>query len=82
MIAADLFVEVDPRHSESADWRDALTNALAVLPDEQSEVVVLKIYGEFTFQEITVITAAPQGTVAARYRRGIAELNEILGHLE
>lgn len=82
LIAADLFVEVDPRHSESADWRDALTNALAVLPDEQSEVVVLKIYGEFTFQEIAVITATPQGTVATRYRRGIGKLNEILGHLE
>ena len=57
MIAADLFVQVAPSHAKSADWRDALANALTALPDEQSEVVVLKIYGEFTFQDIAAITA-------------------------
>lgn len=82
LIAADLFVEVAPSHAKSANWRDALANALAALPDEQSEVVVLKIYGEFTFQDIAAITATPQGTVATRYRRGIGKLKEILGDLE
>ena len=74
LIAADLFVEVDPNHSKSEDWRDTFTNALAVLPDEQREVVVLKIYSGFTFQEIAVITATPQGTVATRFRRGIGQI--------
>ncbi len=81
-IAADLFVEVDPLDSKSADWRDTLTNALSVLPDEQWEVVVLKIYSGFTFQEIAAITATPQGTVATRYRRGIGKLKEILEDLK
>ena len=71
LIAADLFVEVAPSQSKSTDWRDALTMAMVVLPDEQSEVVMLKIYSEFTFQEIAVITSTPQGTVETRYRLGI-----------
>ena len=82
LIAADWFVEVAPSESESTDWRDAMTNAFTVLPDEQSEVVVLKIYGGFTFLEIAAITATPQGTVATRYRRGIEKMKEILGDLE
>ena len=82
LVAADLFVEVAPSQSKSTDWQDALTMALAVLPDEQSEVVMLKIYGEFTFQEIAAITSTPQGTVATRYRLGIGKLRELLGDLE
>ncbi len=82
LIAADLFVEVAPSQSASKDWREALTIALAVLPEEQSEVVMLKIYSEFTFQEISAITSTPQGTVATRYRLGIGKLRELLGDLK
>jgi RNA polymerase sigma-70 factor (ECF subfamily) len=84
LIAADLFVEVAPSQSASTDWRDALTIALAVIPDEQSEseVVMLKIYSEFTLQEIAAITSTPLGTVATRYRLGIGKLRELLGDLE
>ena len=82
LIAADLFVEVAPSQSASIDWRDALTIALGVLPVEQSEVVMLKIYSEFTFQEIATITSMPQGTVATRYRIGIGKLRELLGGME
>ncbi len=81
LIAVNLFVEVAPSQSESTDWRDALTIALVDLPDEQCEVVMLKIYSEFTFQEIAAITSTPQGTVATRYRLGIGKLRELLRDL-
>ena len=82
LIASDLFCEVAPNQSMSTDLCDALTNAIVCLPDEQREVVILKVYSEFTFREIAEITSTPQGTVATRYRLGIEKLKEILGYLE
>jgi RNA polymerase sigma-70 factor (ECF subfamily) len=44
-----------------------------VAPDDR-ELVELKIFGGLTFREIAEITGLPQGTVASRYRRALAEL--------
>ena len=82
LLAADLFAEFASNHSRSAEWSETLINALISLPDEQREVVVLRIHSGFAFREIAAITETPQGTVATRYRRGIEKLRELVGDLE
>ena len=82
LIAADLFVGFASTDSSSTEWSETLIKALVSLPDDQREVVVLRIDSGFTFREIAAITETPQGTVATRYRRGIEKLREIIGELE
>lgn len=53
-------------------------DALAKLPDEQRETVVLKIYQGFTFAEIGEITDVSANTAASRYRYGIEKLARLL----
>jgi RNA polymerase sigma-70 factor (ECF subfamily) len=52
--------------------------ALAQLPDEQREVIVLHVKAEMTFCQIANIQNASYVTVQARYRRGLDRLREIL----
>jgi RNA polymerase sigma-70 factor (ECF subfamily) len=53
--------------------------ALAELPDEQREVIVLKEYQELTFVEIAEILDVPLSTVKTRLYRGLVGLR---GRLE
>lgn len=50
------------------------TSKLLELPVEQREVIVLKLWGDLTFQQIAETTGAPLNTVSARYRYGLAKL--------
>lgn len=52
--------------------------ALAALPDEQREVIVLKEYEELTFLEIAEILDAPLSTVKTRLYRGLGNLRSRL----
>lgn len=62
----------DELHSiETAEWVAA---SLARLSDDLREVIELKIYGDLTFREISVVTGLPQGTVATRYRSALEKL--------
>jgi len=73
-IVAPLFESTMDRETD----RHQLENALASLPAEQREVVVLKIWGELTFQAITKVTGASLGTVTSRYRYAMAALRRQL----
>jgi len=55
----------------------ALQSALKTLPDEQREVMVLKIWGELTFEEAASVIGISPNTAASRYRYGLAKLKEI-----
>jgi len=57
----------------------ALQRALDQLPVDQKEVVVLKIYCEMTFLEISRVVRARPNTVSSRYRYAIEKLRRILG---
>jgi RNA polymerase sigma-70 factor, ECF subfamily len=57
----------------------AVREALAGLPPEQREVVVLKVYGGLTFREIAALTETAPNTAASRYRYALAKLRELLG---
>jgi RNA polymerase sigma-70 factor (ECF subfamily) len=56
----------------------ALEAALARLPPEQREVLVLKIWGELTFEQIAAQLELPPNTAASRYRYALAALRREL----
>ncbi len=55
-----------------------LQGALRELPQEQREIVFLKIWGGLTFQEIANAIDVPRNTVASRYRYALEKLREQL----
>lgn len=55
-----------------------LDKAIAALPDEFREVVVLRELEEMSYRDIAVTTGAPIGTVMSRLARGRALLREKL----
>ena len=55
-----------------------LAEALATLPYEQREVVVLHLKGDLTFREIARIQDTSINTVQSRYRYGIDKLRSLL----
>jgi RNA polymerase sigma factor (sigma-70 family) len=55
-----------------------LSSALAKLPVEQREVIVLRIYGQMRFGVIAKSLDIPVNTAKGRYRYGIDKLRSIL----
>ena len=53
---------------QDSERREAVEAALRRLPEEQRDVVVLKIWGGLTFQEVAGILDIPSNTAASRYR--------------
>jgi RNA polymerase sigma-70 factor, ECF subfamily len=52
----------------------AAMRCLTELPVEQREVIVLKIWHQFTFEEIGMLTGTPPNTTAGRYRYGLEKI--------
>jgi RNA polymerase sigma-70 factor, ECF subfamily len=65
--------------AERGALRGMVRAALAELPDEQREVIVLKEYQELTFAEIAEVLDVPLSTVKTRLYRGLVGLR---GRLE
>lgn len=63
--------------SETAAEREAMA-ALAGLPREQREVIVLKIWHEYTFEAIGELLGISPNTAAGRYRYGLQKLRTCL----
>jgi len=59
-------------------FRQRLEQALRELPAEQREVVVLKLWQEHTFEEISAICGIPMNTAASRYRYALDKLRNLL----
>lgn len=55
-----------------------LADALAMLPYEQREVVVLHLKGDLAFREIAAVQGTSLNTVQSRYRYGIDKLRSLL----
>src|SRR5258708_35203908 len=51
----------------------ALQSALRTLPEEQREIVVLRVWAELTFEEAADVIGISPNTAASRYRYGIAK---------
>jgi RNA polymerase sigma factor (sigma-70 family) len=56
----------------------AATEALQSLPADQREIVVARLWGELSFEEIAEITGCSVSTAHRRYRAGLAELGRRL----
>jgi RNA polymerase sigma-70 factor (ECF subfamily) len=56
----------------------ALQKALSDLPDEQREVVVMRIWSGMTLEEIATASDVPMNTIASRYRYALEKLREKL----
>jgi RNA polymerase sigma-70 factor (ECF subfamily) len=63
--------------AETPQEREAM-RCLAKLPPEQREVIVLKIWSEYTFEEIAGMLDLSPNTVAGRYRYGLEKLRHCL----
>ncbi len=61
--------------------REAVEAALAGLPEEQREVVVLKVWSGMTFAEIGEAIGAPSNTAASRYRYALEKLRRSLSEV-
>lgn len=59
---------------ETEDRNREVLKALRTLPSEQRQVVVLKIWEELTFQEISDVLECSLQTAASRYRYAIQKL--------
>jgi len=63
---------------EQDERRAALEAALRELPEEQAEVLVMKIWGGLTFTQIAAALETSVNTAASRYRYALAKLREAL----
>jgi len=70
-----LLVEAPQERVEQA--RD-LSVALAKVPAQQREVIVLKLYHQMTFDEIAHMTGVSLNTAASRYRYGMEKARRFL----
>jgi RNA polymerase sigma-70 factor (ECF subfamily) len=57
---------------------DELERSLQALSSDEREAIVLKIYNDFTFQQIADLRQVPLSTVATWYRRGLDQLRSRL----
>ena len=71
----DLLVPFNGARPEDAE---AVSRALARLPGEQREVVVLHVWEGMTFRRVGEILGVPTDTAASRYRYARAKLKELL----
>jgi RNA polymerase sigma-70 factor (ECF subfamily) len=55
-----------------------LRRALCALPEEQRQVLVLHVWGEFTFLQVADILGISANTAASRYRYALARLREAI----
>jgi len=76
--SGDSWLESVETCARPEEWTEELQAALARLPPEQREVVVLKIYRDKTFQEIGEMLGVSPNTAASRYRYAIEKLRNLL----
>ncbi|MGN6546856.1 MAG: RNA polymerase sigma factor [Aureliella sp.] len=78
---SDLLTRRTVDQLEQEDTHRAIWLALRMLPREQSEVVVLKIWEDLTFAQIAEVLGIPAATAASRYRYALAKLSsQLRGH--
>jgi RNA polymerase sigma-70 factor (ECF subfamily) len=79
--AARAEVETPSELVEARDTRAAVERELAKLPQEQREVLVLRLLGERSYKEIAEITGKKLGTVGWLVSEGLARLSTSLAPL-
>lgn len=78
-VHANPHAEMDPvEHLLKQEDREQLRQALAGLPVEFREVVILRELEGLSYKEIAAITGAPPGTIMSRLARGRERLRQAL----
>jgi len=67
-----------PAAALMGERQEAVKQAVDTLDEQQREVIVMKVYGGLTFDQIGQVLGAPLSTVASRYRRGLVKLEQRL----
>jgi RNA polymerase sigma-70 factor, ECF subfamily len=67
---------IKPKFAMEDESQQALATAVDHLPDEQREVLVMKIWNELTFSEIGSALGISQNTAASRYRYALGALKK------
>ena len=77
---ANASLEMEHTTAPQFDFDDgsqrALAAAIDLLPAEQREVLVMKIWNELTFADIGTVLGISQNTAASRYRYALAALKK------
>ena len=68
----------EPQFDTEDDSQRQLVGAMGRLPEEQREVLVMKIWNDLTFAEIGEAIGISQNTAASRYRYALAALKKDL----
>ena len=77
-VALDSAQHLEPQFTTVDEGQQMLAAAVERLPNEQREVVILKIWNELTFAEIGQVLEISQNTAASRYRYALGALKKIL----
>jgi RNA polymerase sigma-70 factor (ECF subfamily) len=77
-VARDGAEEVERSFAAGDEGQQLLATAVERLPNEQREVVIMKIWNELTFAEIANILEISQNTAASRYRYALGALKKAL----
>ncbi len=77
-VARDGADHFEPQFTTDDEGQQMLAAAVERLPNEQREVVILKIWNELTFAEIAGILEISQNTAASRYRYALGALKKTL----
>lgn len=75
----DVAEAIDPGGEPPSFRLDEVDRWLQTLSPDERETIVLKIYNDFTFQQIAELRHVPLQTVASWYRRGLEDLRVLLG---
>lgn len=68
---------IEARSTESdPEEAERLNAALLTLPDEQREVVVMRVYSDLSFDAIAEVIQVPMSTVYKRYQAAMQKLQE------
>ena len=65
-------------HGTNDELTERLRREIDLLEESTREIIVMKIFGELTFDEIGSVLNTPAATVATRYRRTLMTLEERL----
>jgi len=61
-----------------AEAEDMVARALSRLPDDQREIIILKVFEGLTFKEIASVCGLSINTASSRYRYGLEKLRSLM----
>ena len=81
-VCPDHLLEICDPNQGSESERMMLQEALMTLPEDQREVIHLKVHMNMSFHEIGELTNVPLDTAASRYRYALEKLRDMLSDVK